>query len=240
MLEDTHPDHDFYQLFSEPADVGFPGTARYRTWVVGSHQRYSACLRDPFEVQDVLTAAFRKHVCAKASDYLVASAAEIQMEAAMVAVRRGVTLRPGIKDLSYLLGDRELKTKQGLDSRYLRKFNRLPSSNHELVYYLGDSAEYCTWSAVSSAIPTYRHNKHAKYWVPSVQRWMTAKERLVSMGFPCTKEVAESMSVPVLGATDVARAGDLCGNAMHFTTCGIMQLIALSCFGPVRDQGECP
>ncbi|CAE7902010.1 unnamed protein product [Symbiodinium necroappetens] len=171
------------------------------------------------------------------SDYLVASAAEIQMEAGMVASRRGLSLRPGVTNLAYLLSERELSTKQGLDFRYVERYGALPSSNPELVYYLGDTAEYCTWSAVSSAIPTYRRNKHAKYWLPSMQRWMTAKERLVSMGFPCTKELAESMSVPALGATDVARAGDLLGNAMHFTTCGIMQLIALSCFGPPEGDG---
>ena len=233
MLEDTHPDHDFYQLYSEPANVGFSGIARYRTWVIGAHRARSTCLFDPFDLQNMLTSAFQQNVNAQVEDFLVASEFEIQMEAAALASRRNISYRIGERNLQYLLTRRESECRQQLDQKFLERYGSLPTGSPNLIYFLGDSADYCTWSAASQKIPTYRMNsKTSLYWVPSQRRWLTAKERLCSMGFPCTHEIAAAMSVPLLGATDVRRAADLCGNSMHFTTCGIMQLISLACFGP--------
>lgn len=232
MLEDTHPDHDFYQMFSEPSDFGYRGLSRYRTWVIGSHRDESVCLHDPFELLDSLKSVFDKLPGAQVSDFLVASEAELQMEAAALARRRNRTVPP-LGKFQQLLNVRELLCKQQLDHKYTQLRGRHPCQNPNLVYYLGDSAEYCTWSAPSGKIPTYRTTaRSGLYWLPSQDRWLTSKERLCSMGFPCTHEVAEAMEVPMLGATDIQRASDLCGNSMHFTTCGIMQLISLSCFGP--------
>ena len=234
MLEDTHPDHDFYQMFSEPSDFGFRGLARYRTWVVGAHKDKTTCLVDPFGLLETLRSEFAKNVQAEVSDFLVASDVEIQLEAAQTALKRGKIYDPAQSSLAYLLSPREHECKQLLDQNYLSKYGRLARCNPHLVYFLGDSAAYCTWSANSAKIPTYRLNsKTGKYWLPAYDRWMTAKERLCSMGFPCTGELATSMQVPLLGAKDAARAADICGNAMHFTSCGIMQLISLACFGPI-------
>ena len=47
MLEDTHPDHSWYQRFSEPGDFGFAGTARHRTWCIGKHEGRSVCREIP-------------------------------------------------------------------------------------------------------------------------------------------------------------------------------------------------
>ena len=155
------------------------------------------------------------------------------MEAETVARKRRVPFQVDKMDLRYLLTEREDETRARLDEKYLTKYGSLASNDQNLVYFLGDSAEYCSWSAASLKIPTYRMNsKTGKYWMPAHHRWLTAKERLCSMGFPCTPEIARSMDVPMLGAKDAKRAADLCGNAMHFTSCGIMQLIALACFGP--------
>ena len=232
MLEDTHPEHDFYQMFSEPSDFGYLGLSRYRTWVVGSHQSKTVCLHDPFELLDDLKVAFKSTKGAQVEDFLVASEAELHMEAAALALRRKMKVPP-LGKFQALLNVRELLCKQQLDDKYIRVYGEHPSRNGNLVYYLGDSAEYCTWSAVSAKIPTYRTSaRNGLYWLPQHCRWLTSKERLCSMGFPCTHETAESMGVPMLGATDIQRASDLCGNSMHFTTCGIMQLISLGCFGP--------
>eukprot|EP00439_Symbiodinium_sp_Y106_P042224 s213_g5.t1 len=233
MLEDTHPDHDFYQLFSEPADVGFSGLARSRTWVIGSHRDHGTCLYDPFQLQSLLSTAFQKHVQANVPDFLVASRTEIQMEAFDRARRKGTSYQLGQVDMQYLLNERENNCRQALDAKYVSRYKQLPWENPNLVYYLGDSETYCTWSACSSKIPTYRVGaRSAVYWLPSQRRWLTAKERLCSIGYPCIPEIADAMKVPTMGATDVQRAADICGNSMHFTTCGIMQLIALACFGP--------
>ena len=238
MMEDTHPDHDFYQLYSEPANVGFSGLARYRTWAIGAHRKHTTCLFDPFDLQERLTAAFQKHVKAQVADFLVGSKFEIQMEASSLALRRGIPFRQGQGDLRYLLSTREEDTRQKLDAKYIQRFGSLPALNSNLVYFLGDSAEYCSWSAHSDKIPTYRLNsRNSLCWLPTQKRWLTQKERLCSMAFPSVPEIANAMDVPLLGATDIQRAADLCGNSMHFTTCGIMQLISLSCFGP-RGKGQ--
>ncbi|CAE7924522.1 unnamed protein product, partial [Symbiodinium necroappetens] len=169
MLEDTHPDHDFYQLFSEPANVGFSGLAR-------------------------LLDAFQKHVAAGVADFLVASKPEICLEASLRALHLGVPYQHNQSDLRYLLNEREETCRQQLDTKYMQRYNVFPCANDNLVYFLGDSAQYCTWSAVSNKIPTYRCNaRTAVYWLPSQRRWLTSKERLCSMGFPCTPEVANAM-----------------------------------------------
>ena len=117
MLEDTHPDHDFYQLFSEPADVGFSGLARSRTWVIGSHRDHGTCLYDPFQLQSLLSTAFQKHVQANVPDFLVASRTEIQMEAFDRARRKGTSYQLGQVDMQYLLNERENNCRQALDAK---------------------------------------------------------------------------------------------------------------------------
>ena len=233
MVEETHPDYDFYQLFSEPEHLGFGGLARYRTWVIGAHQERTACLHDPFELQEVLTQNFCSQPQAKVSDFLVASRAEILQEAFDMSQKRSLYYFPEDLDLNYFLNKREVSTKKSLDEAYLARFQQLPSQNKDLVYFLGDSAGYCSWSAVSGKIPTYRLNSASgTFWLPAWNRWLTSKERLVSMSFPVTNEMSEAMDTPLLGASDVKRASDLCGNSMHFTSAAAMQLIALTCFGP--------
>ncbi|CAE7223901.1 unnamed protein product, partial [Symbiodinium sp. KB8] len=193
MLEDTHPDHDFYQMFSEPSDFGYRGLSRFRTWVVGSHREKSTCLHDPFELLENLKSAFSELPGAGVSDFLVASEAELHLEAAALARRRKKAV-PSLKNLSGLLNVRELLCKQQLDDKYLNQRGQHPSRNPNLVYYLGDSAEYCTWSAKSDKIPTYRLGaRSGLYWLPGQGRWLTSK----------------AMDVPVLGATDIQRASDL-------------------------------
>lgn len=59
MFEDTHPQYNWYQMFSEPADFGYGGTARYRTWVIGAQQDSTTCLSDPFSLYDEVVAGFK-------------------------------------------------------------------------------------------------------------------------------------------------------------------------------------
>ena len=234
MVVDTHPDHDFYQLFSEPADLGFYGTARNRTWVIGSHKERT-CLADPFEVYGSIKAHCSRLLRAEVSDYLIATSSELKLEETALALSRNMrSYIPGQTPAGYLLNPRESTTRAAMDEKYRAKFQLEPMDNKNLVYFLGDSSEYCSWSATSQKIPTYRLNsKNGKYWLPHNQRLMTSKERLTSMGFPVSKEVAQAMAVPMMGATDCKRAGDILGNSMHFQTSGIMQLLSLACFGPL-------
>ena len=177
LLEDSHPDHDWYQLFSEPSELGFKGLSRYRTWVIGAHKQQTVCQYDPFELYDEIVSQFQEFEGAEVSHFLVASREEINQEALEMAQSRKISaFIPGVHPLSILL-------------------NR-------------------------------------KFWLPAQDRWLTSKEKLISMGFPVTAELADSMRVPLVGAKDCKRAADLAGQGMHFQTAGIMQLLALACFAP--------
>ena len=233
LVQDTHPDHVPYQTFSEPSDFGFGGLARMRTWVMCAHKDLTTCLHDPYELLEKI-----KHECQKhqttVSDYLIATKHEIMLESQELAKRRNIPYRQGTSDLTYLLTTRELETKQALDVKYHQKKGVPPESDTQLVYFLGDSASYgASWSATSQRIPTFRRNASSGvFWLPACRRFLTQKERLVAMGWPCCKEVARSLQVPLFGASDVRRASDLLGNAMHYQSAAILQLVALSCFGP--------
>lgn len=236
MMADCHPEHTFFQLYSEPSDFGFNGLARNRTWVIGAHNTKTTCRYDPYEVKDLIV----KEFCARGiktdiSDYLIGTRADIMMEAKLMAERRGVLFQAeNLTDLSYMMTEREMTTKNALDQRYRDLYQCEPSTNHNLVYNLADSASYgSSWSAASQRIPTYRVNaKTSWYWIPSLGRFMCSREKLMSMGWPVSTSVAEAMGCPAVGCSDVKRAGDLAGNAMHFQTSAIMQLVSLSCFAP--------
>lgn len=235
MMEDSHPGYEMYQMFSEPACHGYAGTTRRRTWVIAARGDRSSCLVDPFELNDTISQWFKDNIQCQVQDYLVASATEIMMESSMVARQRGLpAFVPGTTPMRYLLLPREDQVRAELDSKYHIQYGQSPEDNPNLVYFLGDSSDWCSWSAKSGMLPTFRLNsKTGKFWVPSQGRWLTSKERLVAMGFPCISEIANSMGVPVIGAVDTQRAADICGNSMHFTTAAIMQLVALSSFGPM-------
>ena len=227
MVRDTHPEYDLYQLFSEPFDFGYQGVARFRTWVIG--------LQDPFELLDDIKNAFVDQKCTTSvSDYLVASRPEILLEASDLAERRGIFFRPNTTKLDYLLTSREAEVVANLNARFQMKYRQAPWERKDLVFSLVDNANYgSSWSAGSGKIPTYRCNaKTGIYWLPGERRFMTSKERLISMGWPCVPEVSDHLQAPLVGASDRHRASQLVGNAMHWSTCGILQLIALSCFGP--------
>ena len=200
------------------------------------HNERSRCLYDPFDLHEIIAQGFaERNITTKISDYLVASAAEILMEASELAKTRNISnFIPGQSDMSMLLTKREKNAALTWDHEYFIRFHHLARTDANLVYFLGDSPSYGNvWSACSGRIPTFRLNaRSGLFWLPAQSRWLTGKERLTAMAFPCTKEVADSMCAPLMGATDTKRAADVAGNSMHFTSAGILQLIALSCFGP--------
>ena len=236
MMQDCHPDHTWFQMWSSPQDFGFDGLGRRRTWAVGSHNTRSTCRFDPFQVKEEIISAFQSEsVTTEISDYLIATKADVTMEAKEMAQRRGVLFRPdSINDLSYMMTPRELESKLEMDNKYVLLTGRRPETDRNLVYNLADSVNFgVSWSGTSGRIPTYRVNaKSSWYWLPHYGRFMCSRERLMSMGWPVAHPVARAMGCPLVGCSDTKRASDLAGNAMHFQSAGIMQLISLARFGP--------
>lgn len=236
VMETTHPDHHWFQMFSSPGEFGFNGVSRHRTWCIGWHKKHIVCLVDPFEIQNLIVAKFRDYVETKITDYMVASETEIQLQGQAAAKTNGVCLNETTTDWTSALSTSERKIVRELSEKYAERFLQSPETDPLLVYFLGDTAGYCSWSAVSKKIPCYRLNsKTSKYFLPCHKRWLTPKERLVSMAWPCTVEQATELDVPLLACSDLMRASSVLGNSMRFTTVGIFQLICLSCFGPRQD-----
>lgn len=141
MLEDCHPDHAWYQFISEPGHLGFAGTARERTWVIGSHMELTTCTSDPYEIYDDIRSWFTDYCQCKVSDYLVASEQEVRMEALEVANKLGLAhFVPGHSPMSILLNHRESNVARDLNEKYFQRTGYRPDSNPNLVYGLGDSA----------------------------------------------------------------------------------------------------
>ena len=237
MLEDCHPGYHWHQMFSEPADFGFARTARRRTWCIGQHEERSTCLQDPFELLDSITSFFYDKCQCEVRDYLVATDPEVNLELMDMATSMGLSnFVPGRDNNAILLSTREAQTKSDLDAKYFQKMGEPSYRNPNLVYGLGDSAAFCSWSASSGKVPTFRlSTSSAKYWLPAYSRWMTSKERLVAMGFPVVQSMAQALQVPLVGASGRKRAADLIkviGNSMRLQTCGVFQLLALACYGP--------
>ena len=239
LMKDCHPDHEWYQLFCDPGVAGFNATARRRTWCIGAHRDLNCCLRDPFILLEEIDQRISNLVQLRVEEYLVASAEEIWTEGAVLAAKRGVTSFSKTNcQFTQILTTRELNTVKALDEKYRQKYGMDPESDRSLTYFLGDGPAFCCWSGNSGQIPTYRRNaRSGLFWLPAHSRWLTNKEKLLSMGFPVRPEQRQALKCESLGTRDYERASDMIGNCFHFQVSGIMQLVALSCFGP-REQDQ--
>ncbi|CAE8617905.1 unnamed protein product [Polarella glacialis] len=220
-----------YQLFVDCSDVGRHGATRARTYVFCLHKVRGRYLTDIFELYYALKDRVSETVATRPSDYMIASREDILMEASEIAKVRKKDFRPLDVNLAYLLTDREEGCRQQYDSEYYRRFGKRPATNPDLCYYLRDEPSWSlTWSATSKRIPTYRTGS-GKMWFPFYNRFIVSRDILASMGFPVSQSVALAMGVPQVPMRDPKRAGDLAGNAMHLTSCFMVQICGLVCFG---------
>ena len=240
MVQDTHPEYDFYQLFFQNGDTGHAGAARDRTYVIGSHQEKSSCQQDPFMLHAEIRRKMRKKVKTQPQDYCFADPWEISLEAMAVLNRSGAEWRQEYTlanaDLRGLLSAREADALHRYEEAFMERFPHPPATDRNLVAYLADDPAYSlTWSALSRRVPTMRLNaRTGKLFYPALNRWLVARERLATLGWPVTAEMAEAMSTPPIQAKDYLRAADLAGNAMALPSVAVAQLLALSCFAPLR------
>ena len=135
--------------------------------------------------------------------------------------------------LGYLLNDRERRELESYRVEYFKRFGTIPEADPNAVFFLGDNTSFSlTWSTVSGKIPTYRRNS-GMFWIPSLQRWMVPADKLASLGFPTTLQTSEMLGVDQpLPTLDPVRGASITGNSFHFTNCGIVMLLAMTCFGP--------
>ncbi|CAE7835498.1 unnamed protein product [Symbiodinium sp. CCMP2592] len=220
--------YNIYPLYVDLEDVGHAGVARSRVYVVVVTKMYRV-LANPQDIYEKVARELRLRFFTRPWDYLTASSLEVQCEA-LEAARLGKKLyQPDQSDLTYLLSAREREVVEKLSRKYEEMFGTPAESDRDLVFFLGDSAEWCTWSATSRKIPTFRRNAgSAKYWFP-------CEKRLTALTFPVRSPVGQAAGLPVLQAMDVKRASQLAGNAMALQVAGLVQMVALSCFSPVAE-----
>ena len=53
---------------------------------------------------------------------------------------------------------------------------------------------------------------------------------MACLGLPVDSDVADAMGTIRLEANDTLRADHVSGNSMHFSSIGVIQLVALACF----------
>ena len=73
-------------------------------------------------------------------------------------------------------------------------------------------------------------------WWAAKKRWMTQREKQLSLGMPVCADVAGMMNVPELPIFQGTRGNAISGNSMHFSTVAIVQLVALISFQSLDVQ----
>lgn len=67
-------------------------------------------------------------------------------------------------------------------------------------------------------------------WSVKNRRFMTGREKLGMLGFPVTPLTAAALSVRELPVADPERCSMVAGNCMHWSSIGVIQLVALVSF----------
>lgn len=136
-------------------------------------------------------------------------------------------------DVFKLLNRREQTLVAGLDAAYRDLYHVSPTTNPNLVYFLGDRLEWGkTWSAHSGKLPTFRRNK-GFYLLRNGMKIMSPTDKLAALGWPVTQDIARSYGVTVFPSLDLKRGDLLAGNSMHLGNSSVVLLLGLACFGRV-------
>ena len=139
--------------------------------------------------------------------------------------------------VDYLMTDRERFLVYQLDLVYAQRYHSHPSTNRNLVYFLGDRFEYAiTWSA-NGRLPCYRKNP-ARFLHRQSYRFMSGQEKMASLGWPVNAKLAENMLTSPAPCIDPDRSDFLAGQSMHISNASIVLLMALCCFSPISNKDE--
>lgn len=86
---------------------------------------------------------------------------------------------------------------------------------------------------MSGRIPTLRCSGGLT-WSVYFNRFLTGREKLGTLGFPITPQVASAMGVPEIPLLDIKRCSMVAGNAMHWGCVGVVQLAALVSYKQIK------
>ncbi|CAE6969119.1 unnamed protein product, partial [Symbiodinium sp. CCMP2456] len=235
MLQLLYGYHYYLHIFKVSCDdVGHRGAARNRLYVFLQHKERVRMAYDIVAAYRAVAKTIRKAVQTKPHDYVFSPSYEIRREGDDLAWKR---LRRGLTDHEFesmdfrrLLTKREKTAVQSLCATYRRLFKKQAESDHDLIANLRDNPHNrLVWSATSGRIPTLRMSG-GLLWHFATRRWLTARERLATLGFPVEPGTAATMGVPELPVTCTQRAAAVAGNCMNFSMVAVLQLVGLCCF----------
>jgi hypothetical protein len=227
-LQSNFPRHHVQRIDISPADCGFSLVSRKRSYFFMTEMTKTAVRFPVAEVVACITNVLRNNH-SSIMDCFLADDDELRSEELFMAASRRRNPMPDFRhnrDLSYLLTAHEIGYYRY--SEYLRN-SKAASHPHlfgaNMVVGLGDNPQKrLCWSA-SGALPTYRKNCTV-YYVPHLRRWITAREKLATMGWPTYPALADQMGVALETPTP-AEGRLMLGNAMHLACVGVVMLACL-------------
>ena len=86
------------------------------------------------------------------------------------------------------------------------------------------------------SLPTYLAESGQKYWCFQRERWLTAKEKWCSMGWPCGVEHAQACGRPRCDPYDCGKPHHRIGNAMHLHN---LAMVLIAVFTSIEKAGIC-
>ena len=168
---------------------------------------------------------------------MISDATDIALDACLLAQHRHHLRNVRMTCIADLLNANEHDRVDAYTNRWASLSSSSRCAPEDLVCHIGDNPGpgWCTWSAVSGAIPTIRRSNGILY-MPFARRHVTLKELFAVMGYPSFPSLAAAAGVncfnvhhhPVSYAT-MRRA---LGNSMHVAQIGIWMGVHLACTMP--------
>jgi hypothetical protein len=211
-------------------DQGFKLVSRPRIYVIMYHKVKTTVLRPPQQTYDILKGAISFYGISvdEISACFLASQEEILEEISHLALRMGISPQAAIWDMKALLTEGEAVRLASYISHYMRSFGLHPVLDKDCVFNLADNPDMrCSWSAHSKRLPCYRTNG-GKQWSCFLNRWLTSKELLATMGVPVYPALAQKAGVPLVSVQPGAPALKMLGNMFHIASAGSVLLAALA------------
>ena len=199
-------------------------------------------MADPREVQyEAQALCHDRGICMQSMAGAVGMDARSDGHIGLQVVARAATgstpteVATNVANLSCALTNKEKERLEAYMRMWRSRFGTDASYHRGLVFNLGDNPDggWVTWSAPSSrhghfCIPTLRRAWTA-LWFPSLNRWMTIKERLTMMGFPAYASLARTYSLNSTFSLPWHTGKQTIGNGMHLANVGVWQAVVAAC-----------
>ena len=225
--------HDCYWVYIlqvDAEDSGFSLVSRPRVYVIMYHKLKTRMIRSPQHTYAILKGAteWSNIAVSDISACFLATAEEFSEEISDLASQLRVPLSLAMANPSLLLTPGELQRLEAYINLYIQTFGSHPVFDRSCIFNLADNPLMrCSWSAHSKRLPCFRTNA-GKQWSCFLNRWLTARELLASMGVPVYPALAETAGVPLIHVQAGSQAMKMLGNMFHVATAGSVLLSALA------------